>query len=610
MRRCVKCGDPRWHVITVSIINTGVQRRLIASACICLVFSGLIACNGMTPRRSGANAVDGTIDLRGRDLSQRISLDGEWLFYPEVFVEPAEVESPPVEPVPIDVPALWNGQMISGERFGAHGSGTYRLDILLDRRGEPLYLRVREISTAFRLYVDGKLILRGGEPGHARRTTTPQWVTTARRFIPERERLTLLVHVSNFHHARGGIRDEILISSSPGMLRALQGRRNIAWFVFGALLVMGIYHLMLMHVRIGNRSTLWFGLVSLMMAIRTVLTGQPALLSASTVIGWEFLLSLEYVSMYIGFAMFYLYVNALFPEEMHRLPLTVVKTVGIVLGITTIVTPAHIFSATLYGFHFVSVFGCLYLLYVVYRAFRAGRDGTVFFAIGMAILAATILNDVLYNIGILRTEYLSSVGLLLFLVFQSLILASRFGANVRRIEELLVESNRFETLTYRDGLTGIGNRRHFDATLDKEWARARRHGQPLSVVIVDIDAFKRYNDNYGHLKGDTVLIQVAHCLRDYLHRSSDFVARYGGEEFAVILPSTDRAGALAIAETMREAIERLAIEHAYSHVISVLTASFGVATAVPRGDTGSRVLVEEADRALYRAKQNCKNCVF
>ncbi|TVQ36487.1 MAG: diguanylate cyclase [Spirochaetaceae bacterium] len=589
--------------------------RYTAALC-CASLLWLAACGQRDAARlvapgtyAGPRATGGTLDLRGVDLSRAIPLDGEWLFYPHVLLSPQHLDTAPA-PATIRVPKLWNRQTIQDRRFGAHGYGTYRLDLLIDQPHETHYLRLSEISTAFRAYVNEALILSGGVVADSAQTTVPQWVTATRRFIPQGQRVTLLIQVANFHHARGGLRDELLLSRKPGLLAGMQTRRNLTWFVFGALLVMGIYHLGLVTVRTREQSTLWFGLVSILMALRATLTGQPALIHATSVAMWEVLMTLEYFSMYAGFTLFFLYTTALFPREVHPRVLRIMMVLGTVSAALTLVAPARIFTATLYGFHLVVVTGSAYLIYVALSALRAGRGGASIYTAGMVILWLTVVNDVLYNLGAIRTGYIADAGLLVFLFFQSLVLATRFAANVRRIEELLAERNRLEGLTFRDGLTGISNRRHFDITLAKEWTRTQRHSQPLSVIMADIDDFKAYNDNYGHLLGDQALRQVAQTLHQGLHRSSDFVARYGGEEFAVILPSTTGDGAARIAEAMRAAIEQLRITHGYSSASPVLTVSFGVATTVPHRDCTSDTLMAAADQALYRAKQACRNCVM
>jgi diguanylate cyclase (GGDEF)-like protein/PAS domain S-box-containing protein len=180
----------------------------------------------------------------------------------------------------------------------------------------------------------------------------------------------------------------------------------------------------------------------------------------------------------------------------------------------------------------------------------------------------------------------------------------------KQIEEELRKANdRLSELSSLDGLTGIANRRSFDEILDKEWNRAMRLGQPLAMIMFDIDHFKLYNDTYGHQQGDECIKLVASTARSVLRRPTDFVARYGGEEFAVILPDTDAMGAQRIGEMIRKAIQVLALPHAASLVTPVVTVSVGVAACLPSGDLSQLQLVMSADEALYKAKQEGRNRV-
>ncbi|MGV8042338.1 MAG: GGDEF domain-containing protein [Thermoanaerobaculaceae bacterium] len=172
---------------------------------------------------------------------------------------------------------------------------------------------------------------------------------------------------------------------------------------------------------------------------------------------------------------------------------------------------------------------------------------------------------------------------------------------LRQANELLVE------LSYLDPLTGIGNRRRFEERLLSEWKRAVRAKSYLSLVMIDIDHFKPYNDGYGHQRGDECLKAVATALVDGLPRAGDSVARYGGEEFAVILPLTDRTGAVKVAESLRVRVEALALPHGSSSVAPVVTISCGVATFVPTIDIHTDELIRLADEALYHAKQGGRN---
>jgi diguanylate cyclase (GGDEF)-like protein len=178
------------------------------------------------------------------------------------------------------------------------------------------------------------------------------------------------------------------------------------------------------------------------------------------------------------------------------------------------------------------------------------------------------------------------------------------------VTQRLAQANReLQRLSSLDGLTGISNRRRFDELLAQEWKRAARQGSLLSVVLVDIDYFKAYNDRYGHLAGDDCLKRVAVALRDTVRRPGEAVARYGGEEFVAILPGTDPEGARAVAESMRLAVEAIGLEHAASSASSRATVSLGAATTIPDPDSGSETLVAAADLALYEAKDGGRNRV-
>lgn len=169
--------------------------------------------------------------------------------------------------------------------------------------------------------------------------------------------------------------------------------------------------------------------------------------------------------------------------------------------------------------------------------------------------------------------------------------------------------NKLRDLSALDGLTGLYNRRMFDETFFKEWKRAAREAFPLSLIMIDIDYFKKFNDLYGHLDGDVCIQHVTQVIKSCVRRAADFPARYGGEEFVIILPATDQKGALAVAERIREEVYSLAIPHAMSDIAEVVTVSIGCATEVPQVHAIALQLINRADQALYKAKKAGRNQV-
>lgn len=186
---------------------------------------------------------------------------------------------------------------------------------------------------------------------------------------------------------------------------------------------------------------------------------------------------------------------------------------------------------------------------------------------------------------------------------------------MKKLQEQLTESHRkleennviLQRLSTLDGLTGIANRRHFDDTLSLQWRISLRDHTTLSVIMMDIDFFKKYNDGYGHQGGDDCLKQVAHTLSGTLRRPGDFIARYGGEEFVVILPHTDAKGAAQVAEQLRANVQAKNIPHAYSAVASHVSVSLGVAAMQANESAAPADLIAKADAALYKAKEAGRN---
>ena len=205
-------------------------------------------------------------------------------------------------------------------------------------------------------------------------------------------------------------------------------------------------------------------------------------------------------------------------------------------------------------------------------------------------------------------RWLLTLGALMLIAGFFLLLLKRARARERKLERMVDErTKQLQRLARFDGLTDLANHRTFYEVFNREWAVAGREKKPLSVVTLDIDFFKPYNDSLGHQQGDGCLRQVAMAIRSQVKRPADLAARTGGEEFSILLPGTDKEGALAIAEGIRTAIASLAIPHPSSPIAPVVTVSMGVSTVVPPSTTEASEFISRADQALYAAKHLGRN---
>jgi diguanylate cyclase (GGDEF)-like protein len=223
----------------------------------------------------------------------------------------------------------------------------------------------------------------------------------------------------------------------------------------------------------------------------------------------------------------------------------------------------------------------------------------------VSISRAEILSDWSHLASVI---ILAVVVLSAGLVTLTLLLAREVHRKMKVDQQLLSANAQLAELARTDGLTGLLNRRGFDESLSREWRRCHRNGKPISLMMIDADHFKVFNDRFGHQSGDGVLRALGTCILGRIRRPGDVAARYGGEEFAVVLPDTDLAGASKVAETIRAGVEALVIPHGAEAPV-VVTVSIGVSFAAAGGPASADDLVAAADAALYESKATGRNRV-
>jgi diguanylate cyclase (GGDEF)-like protein len=300
------------------------------------------------------------------------------------------------------------------------------------------------------------------------------------------------------------------------------------------------------------------------------------------------------------------------------------------------------------GFQFFTLCVIGYLLLTFIKIVRQKNRDVWLIIVGALAIILTSLNDIIflsvwmndYNHAFLqrfiRTDNLSAVGQLIFVFMNSVVLARLYSNSLQQEEKLTQELTMInqnlddlvkkrtqaldasrkelekanlslEQMTRKDPLTGLWNRRHFDAVIHTEWRRCLRYQKPIAVMIFDIDYFKQYNDCYGHVAGDACLIQIAQTASELFKRASDLVIRLGGEEFAVVMPELGKDEAIRMAGHLLQKMEELDIPHKCSPLCPRVTVSIGVTSKVPEFHESFEELLLTADKALYQAKSAGRN---
>lgn len=331
-----------------------------------------------------------------------------------------------------------------------------------------------------------------------------------------------------------------------------------------------------------------------------------------------------YMFWHAGFPVFvmgYVWLKRRLPDDPEGAPLTVSAVlwmVGIVFSVAAgfialATVGANWLPAIMVAHHYTPTMAIvtgltwgvsLVALVVLWRG-RPHSTIDVWLMVVLCVWACDVALSAVFNAG--RYDLGFYMGRIYGLSAASFVLMLLLLENSVLHSRLVVALAELNRLAATDPLTGVGNRRAFEAGLRDEWSRCARAGEPLSLLMIDVDFFKAYNDQYGHPQGDRCLKAVATCLVENMYRGGDLVARYGGEEFAILLPDTDAA--TQVARRLCDAVAELAIVHAESVVAPHVTVSIGVASVWPRDGASPQSLVEAADDALYAAKTAGRNQV-
>lgn len=580
-------------------------------------------------------AVKGQLTLQTVNTTSHIfSLNGQWSFYPNQLLSPKQLaENKGKVQHYVDVPGV----------FG-QGYGTYELTVRLtgEQRSTIDALSIPSISSAYRFWVNGTEVHDAGTIGRSRdemiANDAPTIVSLGNN--KPSQPLHLVVEVSNFVQQKGGIGEEILLGNLQSLMRYEMLQLIVEMFIVGGLITMALYFVSLYLSDSRNRFPFYFSLLCLDIAIQALVLHSATFSMLLSHLNWAVESKMQYLSVSLGEIALLLAADTLYPRDAMRKFSRALTAIGAMFSGLFAFTPTWIFTYTLSELSLFTFVVLAYILVVFLKGVQNRRPYALLNLASLSFIIASSINDILYYTNRIHTGDVVSIGQFVFVLIQTVAYSLRYSdtawnlevtaQEVARtndnlentihertielqtaLEELRQSNARLNYLSMRDSLTGIPNRRYFETVVREKWEILNRSHTYLTVLFIDIDHFKQYNDANGHMQGDQCLIEVATCLENRCgHFEEALIARFGGEEFVAIVPHKEESEGVWVGEMLREEILSMQISHVNSELSPFVTASIGGVTV--HTDTGIAIeeLLEQADEALYHAKDNGRNQTY
>jgi len=589
------------------------MRKIFKIGTFCLLLLALLSGCSFIEKKE-IPVYQGKIDLSGLENGSITTLDGRWEYFPDVFLSTGGTAGSriPDNAVLSDVPSVWK-QNPPGQGFG-----TYRLTMTgLDP--EAIYsLYFFEKVSAARYYVNGIYLGSDGTPAVSPDRESPEYIPSLQSFHAQTGEAELMVQISNFNMKNGGFWESVRMGRSSDVQHYWVQNIVIQSLVIGALMFMGVYHFFLFMMRRQNKAPLWLSLVILLIVIKSLNSGEQIMMRLIPGVSQIRLMKLSTLSVTFMIPFFLSFIKYSFPGIMMEIIIRLNYLISGIYMVIILFLQLPMVQTVYPPYLWVIILNLIFLVYIISKAYFLKMPGSGWSFIGTLILLSSGLNDILYELHFIQTAYILNFGFLFFLLFQTLLNAGRDShayselESLRnqlekkvelRTEELLEERNKLEAIARIDSLTGLYNRNSSHEVFEREIQRFKRYGTGFSVILIDLDHFKKVNDSYGHTIGDTALQTVSREIRE-ISRTSDFCFRWGGEEFLLMLPSTTEENAELFAEKLRLNVASTPVKA--KNLTFFLTMSYGISSIKDKNEDIIQIL-NRADMALYRAKDDGRN---
>lgn len=541
----------------------------------------------------------------------------DWAFYNEQLFETVPAQA--TKTATVELPLEFSS--ITGDVSG-YGTFVKYVDVPTSMQHELLALHVPFTYSAAKIYINGELYREVGRVGTTAATHERNLQSVLIAIQDVTETLEIVIQVSSFDHIRGGFSAPPTLGEWEAMHGAFVTERYAAIFIATIIFIAGLITLAIGLLERKERMFLTFGLFALVVAARGVVAVPFIYHDLPFQLSYEWATRLEYFTTNVCFmlyAMFiYLLYDKLFSKWILYPGIAVLSTLAVLSLVADVVTFQEAFFST---FAAMGVF-ILYNIWIMVRAFFSNLVLAKSLLLGVLFVLIGLIIDFLTGMGILYAPPLANFMIAMNVLIVLLSLCYNYVSNMRivtqlnnqldeevkaRTAELNAANKELQRLVQIDGLTGAYNRHKFDQSIKEEFKHACQMNVPLSLLMIDLDEFKKYNDYYGHVKGDELLIFMARLMKEKVPQEAIF-ARYGGEEFAVILPTCTISEAIAIGETLCKFIESVQWEH-LGRSTNIVTISVGCAECLIDAVEDEIALIELADARLYHSKRSGRNQV-
>lgn len=511
----------------------------------------------------------GVLDLRNTDFDTNkfYSLDGEWEFYWEQFLDVNNSELALAEKKSfLKIPGVWNGLGIDGKKLSGEGYATLRATILTRPTNVILGFKLPVLSQPYSLYINGKKVCSNGTPSKFKERDLSDFTSDSCIYSYSGERLELVLYLSNFYNKSGGILNSITWGSMRKMEEVHSQYMIPAFIFFGVAIFIFLYQIEIYFLRRKDITSLYFGLICFLLSIRIFVSGEKYIVKIFPHISWEWLIQLEYLNVYLLLPAFAFYQYSIFPLEFQKLALKIMNLFAFVVIAIVVFAPSYMASYTIEIFEVFVITSSMYSFYVILKAMQKGRKDALHFFLSFCPLFLGVVNDILYYNFNISSFLLTPILWIFFLFLQSILLSRKFSQAVSKVESLSMDLNNlnqsFKRFVPAEFLAILGKKRLIDVRLGDQVKKE------MSVMFVDIRSFTSMSEKMKPEESFNFINNYLSRIGPIIRQNKGFIDKYIGDGIMALFP-LNPDDAILSAIQMLEEVRKINAENPNSHPIKI-----------------------------------------